>query len=392
MMKKRSILIILIFIVLLMPSVSYAKSNTLGELKQELASLKSQKSSANANKNKTQSELNSAKNTIASKHSEILENQEAITNAQNEIESLTREIEDGKDELVKLLQAYQMLQNDNIYLDYVFDADNYDEIISRYAAANQLITYIDNKIKEWNNKINYNNQLKADLAAKEIELNNQIDALNKDVKKLNTSLADLNDMVLDIDAEIKSVESTIKYYDSVGCKDNQLLSDCLKIYGDSHFRLPTSKGVITDEFGYRVHPITGKAQSFHTGIDIGLADGNNVYAAANGTVSKLTIKSSCGGNMVYIQHLVNGKKYTTTYMHLLEIKVKVGDVVTSDTVIGLSGGGKTKSYDTCTTGGHLHFSVATDWYGVDYLTYNQWVSHTINPRNVLTFKSSWSSR
>lgn len=398
MRKIRNIVLIIISSILIIcPGVVYASSaNTLGELKKELTNLKNQKSSANANKNKTQSEINSAKNTISAKHSEILQNQEIIIAAQNESDALSREIEEGKGELANLLLYSQITGSENAFFDYIFSSNDYEELIHRSSIAEQIMNYQNTKIIEWQNKIAYNNQLKIDLQAKETELNNQIDALNKDVKKLGTSLAELNDMVLDIDAEIKSVQGSISYYESIGCKDNQTLSECLKVYGDTKFRLPTKKGTITDNFGYRVHPITGKAQSFHTGTDIGIAEGSNVYAIANGTVSKLTVKSSCGGNMIYIQHIINGKKYTSTYMHLLQFKVKVGDVVTNETVIALSGGGSTGykkgGYDTCTTGAHLHLSIATDWYGVDYLTYNQWVSHLIDAGKTIPIPRSWSSR
>ena len=42
--------------------------------------------------------------------------------------------------------------------------------------------------------------------------------------------------------------------------------------------------------------------------------------------------------MVYIYHTINGVPYTTVYMHLLEIKVNVDDIVDTNTVVGLTGG------------------------------------------------------
>ena len=70
--------------------------------------------------------------------------------------------------------------------------------------------------------------------------------------------------------------------------------------------------------------------------------------------------------MLYINVVVGGQKYTTYYYHLLKVNVKVGDVVTQNTVIGTVGGYSTSTahggYDTCTTGAHLHFGVAKGFF------------------------------
>ena len=114
----------------------------------------------------------------------------------------------------------------------------------------------------------------------------------------------------------------------------------------------------------RYHP-TKHYYTMHNGVDIGgNSTGTKVFSAAAGKVNKVVNKSSCGGNMVYIQHTVNGKKYRTVYMHLHTIKVKVGDIVTANTQIGTVGGGE--SYDACSTGPHLHFGLLKGWEGYTY--------------------------
>ena len=112
-------------------------------------------------------------------------------------------------------------------------------------------------------------------------------------------------------------------------------------------------------------------------MDLGVPTRTNVYPAANGVVTKIArVKypekknSSCGGNKIYIKHMVNGKEYVTIYMHVHTIKVDLGDYVTVNTVIAGSGGGE--SYDYCTTGPHLHFSIMK---GSSY----------VNPRNYISF-------
>lgn len=398
-MRKKilTFLFIVISLVVFLPINTYAKkATTLAELRAELASLKKEKANNQAQQNMTKSEINSAKNNISKKEDQIQVNQQKVIDATNESARLEDEIASGKETLEKLVQSYQVAKGDNVYLEYIFEATSYEDLVYRYAVMEQLMDYQEDLISSWKDKIEYNTQLKVDLANKEKELNSQIDSLSSDIKRLGTKLDELDDMMPDIDAEIKSIQSSINFYTQLGCKENEDLNECMKVSESKIFRRPLVKGTITSQFGYRTHPITGKKQSFHSGTDIGVKEGTNVYPIANGTVSKLTIKSSCGGNMIYIQHIVNGKKYTSTYMHLLKIKVKIGQTVTTEDVIALSGGSSTAKkkggYDTCTTGGHLHLSLATGWYEKDYFGYSSWRSHLINPKTTVNLPSSWSTR
>ncbi len=396
-MKKVLILIIL-SVLLLAPSIKVeAKAKTLADMRNELNSLKAKKSTNNSNKTLTKNQINTAKNNILNKQNEIETNQQTIIDATAESERLDKEIADGKTTLEELIRTYQSSKNDNIYLEYLFKATSYEDLIVRYTVMEQLMNYQEDQITEWEEKIQYNNDLKESLKQKEIDLNKQIDSLTTDIDKLGDRLDELDDMTQDIEAEIKSVQDSIKFYESLGCKENEDLDSCLSVSGDKVFLRPLTKGKVTSEYGYRTHPVTGKAQSFHSGTDIGgNAEGTPVYAIANGTVAKITKKSSCGGNMVYIHHVVNGKKYTSTYMHLLKFNVTLGQKVTSNTIIGYVGGGSTSTrkggYDTCTTGAHLHLSLATGWYEKDYFSYSNWRSHLVNPRKVLNIPSSFTGR
>ena len=153
---------------------------------------------------------------------------------------------------------------------------------------------------------------------------------------------------------------------------------------------PVTKGRITSLYGKRNSP-TAAASSYHKGIDIGVAEGTKVYPTANGVVAAIIYPNSpsnrCGGKKLYIWTVVQGKKYTYVYMHLMEIKVEVGQEVNTGQVVALSGGGPkanlTNKYsDNCTTGAHLHYGVAEGgWWGYDNKTYklSYFNSHTINP-------------
>ena len=374
-----------------------SKARTLRELKNELAGLKAEKKQNETNKANTKNEISSAKNSVSSKQNEIVKNQNRIDTATEESKKLTTEIEEGKEELYNLIEAYQIAQGDNIYLEYIFDATSYEDLIYRYAIIEEVMAYQEEKIEGWKSKIEKNDELKKELQDREVLLNTQIDNLSSEIKTLNNKLDDYLDIQMDIDDEIKSTQELIEYYEDLGCKLDEDLDECVNVRGDSMFRKPLTKGVVTSYFGYRTHPVTGKKNSYHTGVDIGgNKEGTSIYSIANGTVAKVIKKSSCGGNSVYIHHVVNGKKYTSAYLHLLTINVKVGTKVSNTTVIGTVGGGKgTKAWDSCSTGAHLHLGLGNGWYGSTYTSYNKWVANLLDPKEKLKLpdkKIYWYSR
>lgn len=107
--------------------------------------------------------------------------------------------------------------------------------------------------------------------------------------------------------------------------------------GTDNFCFPY-KGVRTSPYGWR----WGRA---HTGVDIALNTGDNIYAAFDGVV-RVAKYNGGYGNMVLIRHYNN---LETLYGHMSVLKVKPGQKVKAGDVIGL-GGSTGRS-----TGPHLHF-------------------------------------
>ncbi len=105
-------------------------------------------------------------------------------------------------------------------------------------------------------------------------------------------------------------------------------------------------GWLTSAFGKRTDPFTRKI-AFHNGLDIAASSGNPIRATADGFVSHVK-REKLGGNVVIISH---GGGYTTVYCHLSKFKVKTGQKVKRDDIIGLIGQtGKS-------LGPHLHYEV-----------------------------------
>lgn len=86
----------------------------------------------------------------------------------------------------------------------------------------------------------------------------------------------------------------------------------------------------------------------------------NIYAVADGTVV-YSRRHETGGNMVNIQHDLNGKKIVTKYLHMRDgsVTVKEGDKVKQGHKIGIMG------TTGRSTGVHLHFEVHENGKAVD---------------------------
>lgn len=402
-MKKNisKILNILLVISILMFSCvavnASSKANTIAELRGELSALKATKKANDNKKNKTQNEINKSNQTITNARNEITVNQNKIEQAKVDIIDLNEEIANTKENIKETMKAYQLTEGQNVYLEYVFEASSYEELVYRYAIVEQIIDYNNEQIENYNELIKKNEQLQIDLAEREKVLNEKIDEMSSQIDKLGNQLEEITEHTMDIQDEIDSTQELINYYVKLGCGENQDLSECVSIKGDTIFRKPLTKGTITSYYGYRINPLTGKGTKFHSGVDIGgNKEGTNVYASANGMVGKIIRRASCGGNQVYVYHTINGVKYTTSYWHLLSINVKIGDKVDSNTVVGTVGGGsKTRSYDSCSTGAHLHYMIASGWYGETYSTYSKFLANTKNPKDILKLPNKgtyWYSR
>ncbi len=135
----------------------------------------------------------------------------------------------------------------------------------------------------------------------------------------------------------------------------------------SFFAPPLDIGgcVVTSPFGERIDPISNKL-TVHKGIDIVNAP-QIIYAAGDGIVAAtrtdvLGQDTTKGyGNVVFINHQINGMIYETVYAHLApgSIKVKPGDAVIKGATIAHMG---TTGYST---GVHLHFEVRVEGSQVD---------------------------
>ena len=146
------------------------------------------------------------------------------------------------------------------------------------------------------------------------------------------------DKALKLTRNAKKVENTLKYVNSV--------IDLQKVRLASTPSIWPTKGYLTDGFGWRTHPFTGK-RNFHYGQDIATQLGNDIVATADGFVLVVAHQNALG-NLIVIDH---GFGFTTRYAHLSGFDVKEGDRVKRGQVIGFVGNtGRS-------TAPHLHYEV-----------------------------------
>ncbi len=396
MRKLISILLIFVFVFSIFIVPIDAEAKTLGDLKKTLATLKNQKAAADSKKKKTQAEINAINAKIKKTGDEIEACEQGILDAQEQITVLGTEIENKETQIKDLMQFYQIANSENFYLNYIFGATDYTDFIYRYAIVEQLTSKNKELVEEMEDLIVENEKRTVELADKQVELDKLTESLQDTAADLGNDLKSFVAESLDADQEIKAMNDLINFYVKQGCKDNEDIAKCVNIPYSAGFNKPLKSGVVTSEYGQRKHPIT-KVKKLHTGIDLGgNREGIAIYASAAGRVAAIIKRSSCGGNQVYMHHNIGGVYYTTAYLHMLAINVKVGDVVAQGQKIGTVGGGaKTRSYDKCSTGAHLHFTIAKGLYfnnsAYGYTSYSTFVKKLINPRTVLYFpaKGKW---
>ena len=111
--------------------------------------------------------------------------------------------------------------------------------------------------------------------------------------------------------------------------------------------------------GMRLNPVT-KLELMHGGLDLVAPQGAPVYAAAEGTVTKVTHSRKGLGNTVEIDH---GNGYTTKYCLLGDVTAVKGRRVKQGTKLGSVG------ISTSATAPHLHYEVWRDTLAMDPVNY-----------------------
>ena len=414
----KQVLILFIIIGFLFFFASQVSAKSLKELRAELSALESKYSKNESDKKQTESDIATTNDKISSITAEKNQVSKEISSLNDEIEKLGEEIGKMREELKSIMHYYQLSSSNSLYLEYVFNADNFTDFIYRLAVSEQLSEHREKTIDEYNRLMEKNRNKLNELAEKQTSLAKLEEDISIELSELGDNLAEITDASVDIKEEIKEVKASINTYTTkYKCSETEDVSVCVNNYNQAQIRArqastpsggsasyssggsasyssggstgpsangfyrPVTSGRVNANFGY-----TEYYGSFHDGMDLGVPHGTPVYAVATGTVMKISYKSSCGGNMVYIGHYTGSGTYTSGYFHLASVSVSVGQVVTPDSVIGYSGGVPgIETWDRCSTGAHLHLQFGTGIFMSDYFYYSNYAARKFDARQLINF-------
>ena len=392
-MIKKIIVYLIALILFLSPNmILNAKEKTISEWESELNKTQKELDENSSKKSQTQKEINNANQKINNIYSQMQNISLQIEKKTKESEQLEKDIKKKNEETKDLMRYYQISSSGSALLEYVMGAKSITDLIYRLSITEQITTYNEKTIKEMNNMIEDNEQMKKYLANKKEELASLQSELNTQIANLNKTKSSLEDEGHSLQESITEMKKTISDLKKMGCKSNETQTACLNrlnkgsyLPSGSTFYRPTSSGRISSEYGWRT--LYGKP-NMHAAIDISTPVGTLVYSVASGRVAKVIYSNSGGGNQIIVHHQINGKYYTSYYCHLSSINVSVGTIVTKDTLIGKSGNTGNS------TGPHLHLGLANGRWYTDFYSYygsSGFVGHSFNPRNVIVFPAKGSS-
>lgn len=399
-MKKIIIYMLIISIgILNVIPITEVNAKTLREYKNDLAKLESE---AAENKRITASKkasIDAKRNAIIKANNTIAENETAVEKAKIKVAESEEQVKLKTKDMQNVIDMLQYTNNNTngIYYEYLLGASTITDLIERQGVVEQIANYTQEELIALEELIDENTNLQTQLTKENENLTTSISTYEKEVRELEKYIDSLASIGLDKETEIKELKGNIKLFEEAGCKDSDDLDACYYNKNNSYstyFSRPLVSGRVTQAWG----------NNGHKGIDLGgNKKGTNIYAPANGTVASVAYRQSCGGNIIYIHHNVGGQAYTTEYGHLTSIYVKKGQNVKKGDVIGTVGGdSSTFWYDSCTSGTHLHYSVAYGYYlGSGSNGYSKWSTFTSNTRatgvkSISNFNNTrgwtWSSR
>ena len=340
------------------------------ELESQLADVKADQAAAEEKRKILTAQLDAINAEIANIDAQIAYYDGEI--AQKEAEQAEAEQREAEQYELFCQRVRAMEEDGNVsYWSILFNAESFSDMLDRLADVDAVMDY-DNQVMEElmaikEEIISIREQLEESRAGEEEARAQQEVKLAEQQKKvaeaqavLDEINADLNEVNRQLDAEDAAVAAI---QEEITRKQKQLEEERRQngttIVSESGYLWPLP-GIyrLSSLFGYRIHPITGKAHS-HSGIDIPAAGGTPILAAKSGQVIT-SVKGSGAywsyGNYVVIDH---GNGNSTLYAHMSSRAVSEGEMVTQGQVIGYVG------TTGNSTGNHLHFEVRDNGQRVD---------------------------
>lgn len=358
MMKKIvNYITLMLFVSVTFIPIIIVKAETLKDVKDNLAKIQSQKAESDALTQEAENNIKAKANAIKSANNTISENEDKVEDSKQLVTASEEQIKEKTEALKDVIDViqYSEINDKEIYVDYIFAAENITDLMERQEIVEQIANYTQEELNKLEALIKENKALQVKLADDNVALESSITNYEKQIEELQAYVDKQINVGMGYADQIKAQQSLIKIYENAGCKDGDDIDACYysKMGGSGAFSRPLTRGKVTQPWN-----------ATHGGIDLGgNKEGTPVYAPANGTVIYVAYKTTCGGNIVYMHSLVDGKKYTVEMAHLLSVSVSSGQVLTKGQQIGTVGGSSTSyalsgGYDRCSFGAHLHYAIS----------------------------------
>ena len=396
-------LLVLISIVALPKDIS---AKTIKEFENEVAKYTNELQEKKDKLAKNDAEVAKIKKRISEIENQMVQAEQDIKNLQKEIDESNQKIKEKDAESKKLMKYFQVVMNDNAYLEYIFGATSIKDMIYRMSVVEQLTEYNDQLMKELQQLIEENKKKQEQLKKKQEELEGLKAELKDQQERINADSKVIRESMPSIEEQIKEAKSNVNYFKKLGCGATEDILAC-------QFRVQQSTSMSLPSVGTFSRPIEhgsisrGFSRGGHTGYDIVSSNKTiPVYPIASGTVHIIYEDNclsgnwcnswtqgfpvSCNGNakIVVIKHRYGGRYIYSTYMHLSSYgNISSGQFVTKDTKLGNMG------TSGCSTGNHLHLEIANCyWKNNGGCTYGNYSSYLINPSSLVALPSSWNNR
>lgn len=308
----------------------------------------------NNNINNTQVSLEDNKNKIAlivlddqSTIDELNNNQETYENACIDFENKRPDIERAIENNYAIFYSKDLLDNvvgNNFLSNVIFSWD----VIGMFVNGEDNKAFHD--LQNFKEVMDYHNYL----CDKNKDNNEKLQKLNEEKNNLVLSLTDLQTNLANKNLELQEM---IKLEEKFGKASGDW------IFGNGYFAHPCPTGTISSKFG---DPRDDKDPGgpIHLGTDFSAPLGDNIYAAADGTVINANYDdpNKSYGLMLEVQH---NDGLVTKYFHCSHIYVPIGAQVKKGQNIALVGS------TGFATGPHLHFQVELDGIPVDCMPFLQ---------------------
>ena len=342
------------------------------ELKKQLQSgltdVKKVISGLEKSKNNLSAYISELDTTLSLAQAKILELNTLITEKEAEIKKTTEELTAAKEaeedqyEAMKLRIRLIYERGESMYLEMLMSAQSFGDMINRADYIEELTAYDRRMLEQYQATREYVEVCKAQLEAEQVVLAEAKVEVEAEEAALETLIAekqkeitayenDINNreqLVKEYEAEVAAQEAEIKALEEAIAAEKAALANATKRkYDGGMFAWPApSYKRISDDYGYRIHPIL-KTKQFHNGIDMAAPGGSPILAAYDGTVTAAAYSATMG-NYIMIDH---GDNLYTIYMHASKLYVSKGaEVVKGQKIAAVGTTGRS-------TGNHLHFSV-----------------------------------